>query len=74
MALAGAQPGPVGTLLNQVTGVGSSVSADVQGCDLGIVFDHGEDLWLVFGDTFGFGAKPMTENWRSNTMAQAQVW
>jgi hypothetical protein len=71
--LCSAQPAPVGSLLDQVTGVGTSVAADVQGCDLGVVFDHGDQLLMVFGDTFGFGPKKMTSNWRSNTMVVAQV-
>lgn len=42
---------------------------DIHGTDLGHMFKHRGNLYMVFGDTFGafgFGGR----NWRSNTMAR----
>eukprot|EP00730_Choanoeca_flexa_P019899 TRINITY_DN9733_c0_g2_i1.p1 TRINITY_DN9733_c0_g2~~TRINITY_DN9733_c0_g2_i1.p1 ORF type:complete len:389 (+),score=44.04 TRINITY_DN9733_c0_g2_i1:1098-2264(+) len=62
-------------LLYQLTGsagINSSRSVDIQGGDLGILFNYSnDDLYMALGDTFGFGPSNeiKTYNWRSNTMA-----
>jgi hypothetical protein len=61
-------------VLDQITGGADGRSADVQGCDLGIMFDFGPDLYLVFGDTFGLGStKTRAVDWRSNTMVAGKI-
>jgi hypothetical protein len=56
----------------QITGAKSPNHTDrwdVYGTDLGHMFWHGGELYMVFGDTFG---KPtiLGKHWRSNTMAR----
>lgn len=65
----------VGTeVVSQLTGPGSSNDTaarwDVYGTDLGHMFRHRGDLYMVFGDTFGRKSLTGRRNWRSNTMAR----
>ncbi|TVP43561.1 MAG: DUF4185 domain-containing protein [Gemmatimonadales bacterium] len=59
-------------LLSPITGIHSLADTrqwDIFGTDLGHMFWHGDQMYMVFGDTFGrngFGG----DNWRSNTMAR----
>lgn len=60
-------------LVGQLTGPGSpnetAARWDVYGTDLGHMFWHRDQLYMVFGDTFGEGGMG-GENWRSNTLAR----
>jgi hypothetical protein len=51
---------------------------DVQGADLGSMFDLNGKLYMVFGDTFGppppAGGGGGGSDWRSNTMAVIKNW
>ncbi|WP_299546324.1 DUF4185 domain-containing protein [uncultured Tateyamaria sp.] len=57
-------------IVNQLTGSGSPNATDarwnVHGTDLGHMFTHKGELYMVFGDTYG----PDGEDWRSNTIAR----
>lgn len=60
-------------LIGQLTGPGSLNDTasrwDVHGADLGHMFWHRDQLYMVFGDTFGKGGLG-GKNWRSNTLAR----
>ncbi|MCF2136686.1 MAG: DUF4185 domain-containing protein [Candidatus Thorarchaeota archaeon] len=59
------------TVVSQLTGqdaLNNTQTVDVNGTDLGIVFDHQGMLYYMFGDTFGCGTG-FALNWRSNTLA-----
>ena len=75
---------PVGpaVLLNAITGPNAVVSttgtANVWGNDLGIPLLHQQGMWLLFGDTFGYGSNFTAHDgkrtaWRSQTLALAEV-
>ena len=78
-----APPSSPAVLVNQIIGQNALVptvaTADVAGCDLGICFVHqGDDLWMLFGDTFGNGSDFAKDGgartaWRSQTLARAAV-
>lgn len=57
-------------IVNQLTGSGSPNATDtrwnVHGTDLGHMFTHKGELYMVFGDTYG----PDGGDWRSNTIAR----
>lgn len=57
-------------IVNQLTGSGSANATDarwnVHGTDLGHMFTHKDELYMVFGDTYG----PDGRDWRSNTIAR----
>ncbi len=57
-------------IVNQLTGSGSQNATDtrwnVHGTDLGHMFTHKGELYMVFGDTYG----PDGGDWRSNTIAR----
>jgi hypothetical protein len=59
-------------MVHQLTGPGSvnetAMRWDVHGTDLGHMFWHRGQLYMVFGDTFGKGGLG-GQNWRSNTLA-----
>lgn len=63
-------------LVTQVTGPGSLNEIagprwDVYGTDLGNMFWHEGELYMVFGDTFGEGGlHENARNWRSQTLAR----
>ncbi len=64
-------PMVIGTeVVAQLTGPGSANATDarwnVYGTDLGHMFRHNGDLYMVFGDTYG----PDGGDWRSNTIAR----
>lgn len=44
----------------------------VHGTDLGHTFWHGDDLYMVFGDTFGEGGLG-GDDWRSNAIARVEL-
>lgn len=60
-------------VIGRVTGAGAHEDTaqlwDVHGTDLGHMFWHRGQLYMVFGDTFGKGGRG-GRNWRSNTMAR----
>ena len=78
-----APPSSPAVLVNQIIGQNALAptvaTADVAGCDLGICFVHqGDDLWMLFGDTFGNGSDFAKDGgartaWRSQTLARAAV-
>ncbi|HVO44041.1 MAG TPA: DUF4185 domain-containing protein [Aggregatilineales bacterium] len=51
----------------------TAVKFDIDGTDLGTMFDQDDTLYITFGDTFGCcrpqGGGAGGENWRSNTLA-----
>ncbi len=57
-------------VVNQLTGSNSANATDtrwnVHGTDLGHMFTHKDQLYMVFGDTYG----PDGGDWRSNTIAR----
>lgn len=57
-------------VITQLTGAGSLNATDtrwnVHGTDLGHMFMHKDELYMVFGDTYG----PDGGDWRSNTIAR----
>lgn len=57
-------------VMTQLTGAGSLNATDtrwnVHGTDLGHMFLHKDELYMVFGDTYG----PDGGDWRSNTIAR----
>lgn len=62
-------------LIGQVTGRegwSDTRAWGIHGTDLGHTFWHGEDLYMVFGDTFGEGGLGGSD-WRSNAIAQLEV-
>lgn len=63
------------SVLQLVTGPTSPAKTDsaynIHGTDLGIMFEHGDETMVMFGDTFGDCT--LTDNsWRSNVMLTAQ--
>lgn len=58
-------------MVAQLTGPGdppvndTATLGDVWGTDLGSTFMYGDEMYMIFGDTFGAG----TSDWRSNTAA-----
>lgn len=60
-------------IVAQVTGADSpndtAARWDIHGTDLGHMFVHEDELYMVFGDTFGQGGFN-GDHWRSNTMAR----
>lgn len=62
-------------LVGQITGPDGWTDTGewgVHGTDLGHTFWHGEDLYMVFGDTFGEGGFGGSD-WRSNTIARVEL-
>jgi hypothetical protein len=61
-------------LIAQVTGADSANDTAgrwrIFGTDLGHMFWHRGQLYMVFGDTFGKGSRYRAHNWRSNTLAR----
>ncbi|MEM7709711.1 MAG: DUF4185 domain-containing protein, partial [Pseudomonadota bacterium] len=57
-------------VVTQLTGPGSPNATDarwnIHGTDLGHMFQHAGELYMVFGDTYG----PEGRDWRSNTLAR----
>jgi hypothetical protein len=65
------------TMVQDLTGPsapGDQRSVDVRGNDLGIVAESCDQLFFVFGDTFGYDSSgslaPGGSNWRSNTFGR----
>ncbi|MDN5848668.1 MAG: DUF4185 domain-containing protein [Nitrococcus sp.] len=60
-------------LVGQLTGADSlnhtAARWDIYGTDLGHMFWHRDELYMVFGDTFGEGGRG-GKNWRSNALAR----
>ncbi|GAA1709007.1 DUF4185 domain-containing protein [Dietzia cercidiphylli] len=58
-----------------VTGPTSPAKTDsaynIYGTDLGIMFEHGDETMVLFGDTFG-ACTPTSNDWRSNVMLTAE--
>ncbi|MBV8585046.1 MAG: DUF4185 domain-containing protein [Verrucomicrobia bacterium] len=66
------------TMVQDLTGPnapGDQRSVDVRGNDLGIVAESCDQLFFVFGDTFGYDSSgslaPGGSNWRSNTFGRS---
>ena len=63
------------TVLQLVTGPTSPAETDsaynIYGTDLGIMFEHGDETMVMFGDTFG-DCIPSGNDWRSNVMLTAE--
>ena len=63
------------SVLQLVTGPTSPARTDsefnIHGTDLGIMFEHGGETMVMFGDTFGDCTKA-NNDWRSNVMLTAQ--
>ena len=66
------------TMVQDLTGQfapGDQRSIDVRGNDLGIVAESRDQLFFVFGDTFGYDSSgslaPGGSNWRSNTFGRS---
>lgn len=63
------------SVLQLVTGPTSPAKTDstynIYGTDLGIMFNHGNETMVMFGDTFG-DCVPSGNDWRSNVMLTAQ--
>ncbi|UVE95130.1 DUF4185 domain-containing protein [Dietzia sp. B32] len=63
------------SVLQLITGPTSPANTDsaynIYGTDLGIMFEHGDETMVLFGDTFG-DCTPSGNDWRSNVMLTAQ--
>lgn len=63
------------SVLQLVTGPTSPAKTDseydIYGTDLGIMFEHGDETMVMFGDTFG-DCTPTGNAWRSNVMLTAE--
>ena len=63
------------SVLQLVTGPTSPNKTDseynIHGTDLGIMFEHGDETMVMFGDTFG-DCTPTDNAWRSNVMLTAE--
>lgn len=63
------------SVLQLVTGPTSPAKTDskydIYGTDLGIMFEHGNETMVLFGDTFG-DCTPTGNAWRSNVMLTAE--